>query len=212
MIGWSIQAAIESECFEHIIVSTDDPQIAETARDFGAEVPFTRPSQLSDDVSGIAPVIQHAIGWLHEHKIFPELICQLLATAPFIQADDLRNGIKACANREYVLSVCEFPFPIQRAVRILDDGGLCMFHPEHFDSRSQDLPTAYHDAGQFCIGKTSAWIQGASPFGAGAAPMVLPRHRVQDIDTLDDWYQAELMYQALSLRSPTSPTHSEQSQ
>lgn len=95
----------------------------------------------------------------------------------------------------------DYAFPIQRAVRLTAAGRLAMFQPEHFQTRSQDLAQAYHDAGQFCWGRADAWVAGRPVFSAAARPVLLPRHRVQDIDTPDDWARAEWMFKALQAES-----------
>lgn len=199
IIAWSIQAALESACFDRVIVSTDDDEIAEVARAWGADIPFDRPESLADDHAGTVPVVQHALTWLAEHDRPVETICCLYATAPFVSATDLREG-QSIFEREhcdFALTVTEFSSPIQRALRVTSDGRLSMFHPEQFDTRSQDLESAYHDAGQFYWGRAGAWQAGAPLFGPYSAPIVLPGYRVQDIDTADDWQRAEHLFRAL---------------
>ena len=200
MIAWPIEAARESECFDRIIVSTDDAEIAEISCHWGAEAPFVRPEALSDDHTGTIPVVAHAIGWYLKHTAEkPEEVCCVYATAPFVRPEDLRQGHEALLHRgcDYAFSVTSFPFPIQRAVRINKDGRVEMFHPEHFNTRSQDLEGAYHDAGQFYWGRAEAWLEGRPIFNSDAIPVLLPRHRVQDIDTIEDWRRAELMFTTL---------------
>lgn len=201
MIAWSLRAAKESGCFDRIVVSTDDPEIAEVARAHGAETPFVRPPELSDDYCGTVPVIAHAASWLTEHGTEPEHVCCIYATAPFLRAEDLRRGLNALleTNADYALSVTSYAFPIQRAVRITGEGRLAMFHPEHLETRSQDLEEAWHDAGQFYWGRTASWLEGRPLFEHGSAPVLLARHCVQDIDTPEDWARAELMLQAVRL-------------
>lgn len=201
MLAWSIEAAHSSGCFDRIIVSTDDAEIAAIAQQYGAEVPFTRSPELSDDHAGVTAVIAHAIGWMNANGPQPvELACCIYATAPFISAIDLRRGLNTLVqeNCDYALAVTSFPFPIQRAIRLTENGRIVMFRPEHFTTRSQDLEEAWHDAGQFCWGKASAWLTNMPVFSQRAAPVVLPRHRVQDIDTPEDWQRAELMFQLLA--------------
>lgn len=199
MIAWSIAAAKESGCFDRIIVSTDDDEIARVAADCGAEVPFMRPPELSDDHTGTLPVIAHAARWMQQHAGPVEAVCCIYATAPFVLADDLRRGMDLLAQGDcdYAFSVTSYAFPIQRAIRITDAGRVAMFHPEHLNTRSQDLPEAFHDAGQFYWGRTGAWLDGQPIFSAAAAPVVLPRHRVQDIDTPEDWERAQWLFKAL---------------
>lgn len=199
IIAWSIEAALKSGCFNKVIVSTDDTEIAAVANDWGAEVPFMRPAELSDDYSGTIPVIAHAVDWYQHQGFKPQHVCCIYATAPFIQPRDLRQGLNILLETgcDYTFTVTRYSFPVQRAVRITASGRIEMFHPEHFSTRSQDLEEAYHDAGQFYWGRAEAWLSGQPIFTSEAAPIVLPQDRVQDIDTQEDWLRAELIYQAL---------------
>jgi N-acylneuraminate cytidylyltransferase len=199
MIAWSIQAAIASRCFDEVMVSTDDGEIAEVARSHGADVPFVRPAALADDHVGTIPVIRHALEWSRDHRRPVDEACCIYATAPFIRGDDLRHGLETLIRHDcdYVFSVTSYPFPIQRAIRISADGTVEMFHPEHFNTRSQDLEEAFHDAGQFYWGRAEAWLAGRIIFGSRSRPVILPRHRVQDIDTAEDWVRAEWLFKAL---------------
>lgn len=199
MITRSIQVARESGCFDRILVSTDDAEIAEVARTYGAEVPFLRPAALSDDHTDTIPVVAHAIEQLQQGGTAPDEVCCIYATAPFIQADDLRRGLDLLRQQQadYAFTVTSYPFPIQRAVRINATGQVEMFQPEHFATRSQDLEEAYHDAGQFYWGRAEAWLTGQPVFAGKSVPVLLPRSRVQDIDTPEDWVRAELLYRLL---------------
>ncbi|WP_447772815.1 pseudaminic acid cytidylyltransferase [Variovorax boronicumulans] len=199
MIAWSIEVALQSGCFDQIVVSTDDTEIAEVARQYGAQVPFMRPAELSDDHTGTTAVIAHGIEWFAARDQAPVQVCCLYATAPFISAEDLRRGLTVLtqAGSDYSFSVTNYAFPIQRAVRIDVTGRIEMFDPKNFNVRSQDFEEAYHDAGQFYWGRADAWRQGKLIFGQGAVPVILPRHRVQDIDTPDDWTRAEWMFKAM---------------
>lgn len=204
MVAWSIEAALESKCFDRIIVSTDDEEIAELARHHGAEVPFIRPDELSNDHTGTIPVIRHAIEWMEGHTgVSMQEVCCLYATAPFVLPADLREGLSVLAETggDYAFSVTSYPFPIQRAIRLTMQGRVDMFSPEHFNTRSQDLEEAYHDAGQFYWGRAQAWKEGRVIFAPGSAPVLLPRHRVQDIDTPEDWERAQWMFQAWQAQS-----------
>ena len=199
MIAWSIEAALDSGCFDRVIVSTDDDEIAEVARQHGAEVPFLRPLELSDDHTGTIPVIRHAIETINSQGRAVEQACCLYATAPFIQAEDLRRGLEILqgSGGDYAFSVTSYAFPIQRAIRLTPEGRVEMFNPEHFNTRSQDLEEAYHDAGQFYWGRADAWLQGKMIFSPASLPVMLPRHRVQDIDTPEDWVRAEWLFKAM---------------
>jgi pseudaminic acid cytidylyltransferase len=203
MIAWSIEAALESGCFDHVVVSTDDAEIAEVARQCGAQVPFMRPTTLSDDYTGTTPVIHHAIEWFSERGLVSDQVCCIYATAPFVSAADIRRGqdILTRLGSDYAFAVTKYPFPIQRAIRITDEGRVEMLNPEHFNTRSQDLEEAYHDAGQFYWGRASAWLAGKVIFGPHAAAIQLPRYRVQDIDTLEDWQMAEYLFYAVNFKN-----------
>lgn len=199
MIAWSIEVARRSQCFSRIIVSTDDSGIADIVQNYGAEVPFMRPAPLANDYVGTIPVIRHAVEWLIEHEEKPENVCCLYATAPFVQPQDLCQGLALLQTQQcnYVFSVTSYPFPIQRAIRIIQTKRVEMFQPEHFLTRSQDLEEAYHDAGQFYWGKTQAWLQEKPLFTRHSVPVILARSRVQDIDTVEDWQCAEWLFKAM---------------
>ncbi|WP_223473512.1 pseudaminic acid cytidylyltransferase [Pseudomonas sp. BF-B-27] len=203
MIAWSIEAALTSACFDEIIVSTDDIEIAEVARQYGASVPFMRPAELSDDYTGTIPVISHAIEWLNGkgHRI--DQVCCLYATAPFVSPEDIRQGLDILTEKgcDYAFSVTSYAFPIQRAIRINAESRVEMFIPEHFNSRSQDLEEAWHDAGQFYWGQSDAWVSKKMFFTPNSAPVQLARHRVQDIDTPEDWLRAEWMFKAMQAQT-----------
>lgn len=199
MIAWSIEAARLSGCFDRILVSTDDAEIAQVAQIHGADVPFMRPPELSDDHAGTIPVIAQAVAWQNQHGEQAQDVCCIYATAPFVQAADLQRGlhILQSSRADYAFSVTSYAFPIQRAIRITSQERVEMFQPEHFGTRSQDLEEAWHDAGQFYWGKASAWLAGKSLFSQVAAPVPLPRHRVQDVDTPEDWDRAEWLFKAM---------------
>jgi len=202
MIAWSIEAALESGCFDRVIVSTDDDEIAEVALAHGADVPFRRPAELADDFTPTVPVIAHAISWLQQTAPV-ERACCLYATAPFTRPEDLSAGLALLDDTaaDYAFSATTYGFPIQRAIRVDPDGKVSMFQPEHLAARSQDLEEAWHDAGQFYWGRTKAWLAGRPIFGAGSVVVALPRQRVQDIDTIEDWERAELIFSAILARS-----------
>lgn len=199
MIAWSIEAALQSGCFDEVIVSTDDAEIADVARQLGAAVPFMRPAALADDHTGTIPVVRQAIEWFRQRGKSPAEICCIYATAPFIQAANLHRGLDLLLANDcsYAFSVTSYPFPIQRAIRITDLGRVEMFFPEQFNARSQDLEEAWHDAGQFYWGRAQAWIEERVVFTPDSVPVPLPRHRVQDIDTPEDWLRAEWMFKAM---------------
>ena len=199
MIAWSIDAALKSACFDRILISTDDDEIAELARSCGADAPFLRPPELSNDHVGTIPVIAHAIHWQQQHGESPTDVCCIYATAPFLRPEDIQHGLIELeqTGMDYAFSVTSYAFPIQRAIRITKNNRIEMFNPEHLNTRSQDLESAYHDAGQFYWGRVDAWLAGKPIFSPDAVPIVLPRHRVQDIDTPEDWDQAEWIFRSM---------------
>ena len=199
MIGYSIECALACDFFDEVIVSTDDEEIAAVAKDFGAKVPFMRPKELADDHAGTIPVIAHATHWFEAEGLVPSAVCCIYATAPFIQPDDLKQGLVTLQSGrgEYVFSATSFGFPIFRSFKRHDDGSVEMFYPEYFEARSQDLPEAFHDAGQFYWGRAEAWTGNRKLFERGSNVVMLPRWRVQDIDTTEDWERAELLMKLL---------------
>ena len=195
MIAWSIQAAQATGLFEHIIVSTDDPEIAVIAEKWGGEVPFVRPKELSNDNAGMTEVVAHATQWALHQGWAIDAVCCVLATAPFIQGRDIERGLELLDSGvwEYAIGVTTFAAPIFRSFREHPGGGIEMLFPEYFVTRSQDLPVALHDAGQFCWGRPTAWIEGKRGLDCHSALVKIPRWRVQDIDDEDDWKRAELL-------------------
>src|SRR5712691_6424178 len=198
MIAWSIDAAKGSGLFDHIIVSTDDAEIAEVAKRWGAEVPFIRGAELSDDHVDLGKVIAHATRWALDHGWPVDALCCILATGPLTNVDDIKKGYRALKSGDwaYAFSATDFPSPIFRSFFQKPEGGIEMFFPEHYLTRSQDLPVALHDAAQFYWGRTSAWLEHKRVFDSHSVPVIIPRWRVQDIDTEEDWQRAELMFRA----------------
>ena len=201
MIAWSVQAAIESGCFDEVWVSTDDEEIAEVAQVYGAKVPFLRPVHLSDDFATTADVMSHAVEEFGKiNQVLPDYICCLYATAPFVTKADLLYGLEKIKNNNtlnYVFSATTYPFPIQRAIKLNTRDTVEMFSPQYFNVRSQDLEEAWHDAGQFYWGTAEAWLNKAMIFASQSSVVELPRFRVQDIDTQEDWDRAEWLFKAI---------------
>lgn len=197
MIAWSIDAARRAGCFDRIIVSTEDDAIAAIAEAHGANVPFRRDPLLADDLTGTLPVIAHAVRALGLADTIP--VCCLYATAPFVRPEDLLAGQTRLLRNgaPFVISVTSYAFPIQRALQRDEDSAVRMRDPTQMHTRSQDLPEAWHDAGQFYWAKAATWTSARGVFDAGAQGLPLPRHRVQDIDTPEDWSRAEWMMRAM---------------
>lgn len=198
MISWAIKAAENSGLFDHIIVSTDDEEIAQIARDSGAETPFKRPVELADDLTPTVPVVAHAVescialGW------DVNFACCIYPCAPSLQGSDLLAAyeLAVAQNADFVYPVAEYAHPIQRAMRRLPDGAMQFYAPQFELTRTQDLEKSYHDAGQFYWGKSTAWLAKKKMHTAGLG-MPIPNWRVVDIDTDDDWMRAELLFKAL---------------
>jgi len=185
IIAYSIAAAKESALFDEIVVSTDDEEIASVARDCGATTPFVRPREIADDFTGTNAVVKHAIGWFAGQGSDVAHACCIYATAPLIQSRFIRDGYERLVGSDaaFAFSVTHYAFPVQRAVRL---------------TRSQDLEPAYHDAGQFYWGTARAFLDDIPVFSPRSIGVVLPRVLVQDIDTPEDWEQAEFMYRAVN--------------
>lgn len=195
MISHSIQAALDTNLFDHVLVSTDDQEIAHISREFGAIAPFVRPDEISDDFSPIFLVVRHAIDWVENNIGRIDLACCIYATAPLLTAGDIMRGPELLAqnpNADFAVAVSKFSYPTQRAL-VLQEGHLSLLNPEHELTRSQDLPATFHDAGLFYWGppetyRKSNWIISQS------IPIEIPAYRVQDIDTPEDWKRAEMAW------------------
>lgn len=198
IISYSIEMALNSGLFDDVIVSTDDPAIADVAKSYGANVPFLRPDELSGDHAPTMPVIQHAIQQWEATAGKINLACCIYATAPFLRQQDLIDGFDLLSSNhdaEFSFSVTTYSFPIFRSLKLVDNR-VEMFWPEHETTRSQDLPEAFHDAGQFYWGRRDAFLSAKGVFSSHSLAVRLPRHLVQDIDTEEDWIRAEHMYLA----------------
>lgn len=202
LIAYSIKVAIDSELFDRVIVSTDDEEIADISKKYGAEVPFLRPKQLSDDFTITKDVIDHALEYLNNQGEKYDYVCTIYATAPLLKEEYLKEGYEQLKNSNAIntFSAASMPFPIQRTFKLNENGRCEMFYPELYKTRSQDLEEAYQDAGQFYW--TNILREKELPnkimFSENSIPIIIPRYLVQDIDTLEDWQRAEYMYNALN--------------
>lgn len=199
MISYAIAAAIASESFDRVIVSTDDEEITQISREHGAEVPFVRPTELADDHTPTVPVIAHAITACQSMGWDVQEVCCIYPGVPFISTNDLRAAYERllATGAHYVFPVTGFPSPIQRALRRLPNGSVSPFQPEYAATRTQDLEPGYYDVGQFYWGRASSWLDGLNIHLNGTT-LVIPEWRVVDIDTPADWERAELLYAALA--------------
>lgn len=205
MIAWTIEALRASGTVERIVVSTDDAEIAAVAAALGAELPFMRPPELADDHTATLPVVAHAVGALRALGWPLAQVCCAYPAAPLMQAQDLRaaQALLQESGSDYIFTATTFAFPIRRALQRSGDGrGVEPVFPEWIGARSQDLPEALHDAGQFYWGTAETFAQQRPIFGPRSLPLMIPRHRVQDIDTPEDWDRAELLFRAFKELNP----------
>ncbi len=198
MIAYAISAAKESALFEHIVVSTDDEEIAQISNEWCAETPFLRPVELANDYTATVPVIAHAVavcrdlGWKFDN------VCCIYPGVPLIQIDDLTSALGRVveSKADYCFPVAEYPSAIQRALKRLSNGELQPFYAEFEKIRTQDLELAYYDAGQFYWGRADAWLSNPN-IHIGGLGYVIPSWRAVDIDTPEDWMRAELIYHSI---------------
>ena len=193
IIAYSIQAALKSELFDEVMVSTDDEEIAEIAKKHGAKVPFMRSDKTADDHATLADVLDEVKNeYLKQNKTFDNICC-ILPTAPLITLENFKKGydLLLMKNADSVRPIVRFSYPIQRAVKA-QDGKLSMFYPEYLKTRSQDLEPAFHDAGQFYWMRFEAGLGDDNKIG-----FEIPETMAQDIDTTADWKIAELKFKYL---------------
>lgn len=206
MISWPIDAALQSGLFDHVVVSTDDDEIAQVAESAGARAPFRRPAHLSDDMSPARGVINHAIEQIEAlHGQTVQTVCCIYATAALITPADLLAAHEILASEpdaRFVFAAASYPHPVQRAMTMDAQGGVEMLFPEHAKTRSQDLAETFHDAGMFYWGRRDAFIGNHPMFSPKSRPYIIPRERAQDIDTPEDWTFAEAL---LRLRLDQDP-------
>ncbi|HZN27629.1 MAG TPA: pseudaminic acid cytidylyltransferase [Burkholderiales bacterium] len=206
MIAHAIECALGSGLFGRVVVSTDDAEIAAVARAHGAETPFVRPAQLADDHAGTTDVIAHATQWLLDSGVELSAVCCIYATAPFTRGHDLERALAMLESGRwhYVFAATTYAFPIFRSLQRDTGGGVRMFFPQHFATRSQDLPEALHDAGQFYWGRPQAWLNRETIFDTHSAVLMIERWRVQDIDTPEDWERAQVLWRLMQASPETA--------
>ena len=202
MIAHAITAAKESGLFDHVIVTTDDDEIAKIAREWGGETPFMRPADLADDNTPTVPVIANAIKVCKDFGWDIELICCIYPGVPFIQIDDIKGALALLkkSGADYCFPVTEFPSAIQRALKRDSNGRMMPFYTQYELTRTQDLEPAFYDAGQFCWGTAQAWLSNPLIHSGGVGYQI-PNWRVVDIDTTEDWKRAEVLFNSLSHRN-----------
>lgn len=196
MIAYAINAAKQSGLFERIVVSTEDEEIRRVSLAYGAEIPFSRPKELADDHTATVPVIRHAITACQAIGWNPDIVCCIYPAVPLLQPTDLSRALDLLletSEAQYSFPITEFPSAVQRALARDELGHVSSLYKEFQLSRTQDLPQAYYDAGQFYWGYSSAWLSGLSPHN-NAVGSITSRWKAVDIDTEEDWIQAGLLY------------------
>ena len=199
IIAYSIEVALKSKLFDEVMVSTDDEEIAEVAMKYGAIVPFMRSDQNANDFAGTVDVLLEVLdSYKKVNQIF-HFGCCIYATAPFVTADNLKESYDKLINKnlDSVFPVLPYSFPIQRALKINHSDKIKMFQPEHLLSRSQDLESSYHDAGQFYWFNTENLLTKKKLWTNNASGIVLSEMEAHDIDTMEDWEIAEFKYKML---------------
>tara|TARA_B100001123_G_C15340166_1_gene1034508 strand:- start:4841 stop:5530 length:690 start_codon:yes stop_codon:yes gene_type:complete len=194
MIAYSIEAAKKSKIFDKIIVSTDDKNVAKIAKKFGASVPFLRPSILADDLTPTAPVISHAIKEISKNETI-DIVCCIYPCTPLLSYKNLQKAKVFFEKKKakFVYSIVEYPHPIQRAMKKMNNGELKLLHPKYEVTRTQDLEKTFHDAGQFYFARAKTWLKNKK-IHSNAVGYEIKSWQVVDIDNNDDWKKAELLF------------------
>ncbi|AVM58650.1 pseudaminic acid cytidylyltransferase [Bacteroides heparinolyticus] len=195
MLAYSIEAALKTGLFDEVMVSTDDEEIAEVARQYGAKVPFMRSAETANDFATTADVLNEVISNYKASGIEFDNFCCIYATAPMTQSEDITAAYERLLSSDFtvVYPVVQFSYPIWRCLDLAEDGTMKRHWPEYENSRSQDLPKEYHDTGTFYWYKTAGWLSGNIKIGG----VEVDETRIQDIDTETDWKLAEMKYKLL---------------
>ncbi len=196
IIAYSIEAALDSCIFDEVMVSTDDEEIAHVAKQYGANVPFYRTKKTANNFATTADVITEVLLNYEKKGNKFDMVCCLYATAPFVTADRLKEASDILISNAFdsVFACVPFSYPIQRGLIVDKEGHIKMKWPEFKNSRSQDLPIVYHDAGQFYFATISAFQKSNGFWGENTTPIILSELEVQDLDTATDWAIAEMKY------------------
>lgn len=197
ILAYSIEAARSSGSFDEVMVSTDDPEIAEIAKKYGASVPFFRSEATANDYASTDDVIMEVLRTYEERGEHFDNFCCIYPTAPFVTGERLKQAMDLLADSDSVMPVVPFSYPPQRGLLISEEGFLKRQFPEYALARSQDLQKIYHDCGQFYACRTDVFFKEGTTDVKGQVPLVLTEMEVQDIDTLEDWEIAEIKYRRL---------------
>lgn len=198
ILAYSVEAALQSEVFDKVMVSTDDPEIARIAEQYGAEVPFFRSEKTANDYATTNDVLLEVLDELEKRGERYEFACCLYPTAPFVTPEKLKSAVARliASDADTLIPVTAFSYPPQRAMVVRDER-LVFEYPQYLDSRSQDLEPHYHDVGQFYVFRTEAFRRNRRLMVGNILPMVIPETEVQDIDNLTDWEIAEMKYRLM---------------
>ncbi len=198
IMAYSIEAALKSGIFDEVMVSTDDEEFAEVAKKYGASVPFLRSEATSNDYATTIDVLLEVVDMYKQREKGFDVVCCLYSTAPFVTSERLKEACSKLSDSvDGCFTVVEYSYPIQRSLRMNEQGLIEMRYPEHLKSRTQDLEKTYHDAGQFYFMKTTAMEQEKTVWCKRTEPLVLSELEVQDLDTLTDWQLAEMKYELI---------------
>lgn len=199
ILAYSIEAAKNAGIFDEIMVSTDDKEIAQIAEKFGAKVPFFRSEKTAGDFASTDEVILEVILEYEKRGRHFDAFCCIYPTAPFLTGERLRDAMALLQKADSVMPVVPFSYPPQRGLLINKEGFVARQFPEYATARSQDLPTVYHDCGQFYACRTVPFLKEGTTDVERLVPLVLSEMEVQDIDTLEDFEMAEIKYRRLFL-------------
>lgn len=199
IMAYSIEAALNSGLFDEVMVSTDDEEYAEIARHYGAKVPFMRSEKTANDFASTEDVLFEVLDEYRKIGMTFDTICCLYSTAPFVSANRIKEAYDKMQNEnaDAIFTCVAYSYPIQRSLHIVD-GKIGMKWPEYQSSRSQDLETIYHDAGQFYFAKVSQFMIEKDLWMKNCLPLILPETEVQDLDTMTDWELAEMKYRFIN--------------
>lgn len=199
MIAYAIEAALAAGIYDTVMVSTDSEEIAEIAKEYGAEVPFFRSEKTSDDYATTADVLTEVLETYESNgEVYQYMTC-IYPTAPFVTAEKLKQAMEILHTRKctMVMPVTPFSYPPLRGY-VMKEGHLTMKWPQYYKSRSQDLETLYHDAGQFYCYCVEDFLQAKGAITEGIEPIVVDEMEVQDIDSETDWKLAEVKYKLMT--------------
>lgn len=198
LISYPIDTCVESNAFGNIIVSSDSMDIINAGLKFGANNFIKRENAFSNDMVSAFETAQESARILSGEYPDDSLLTIMYGTSIFVKPYMIKQSVEALRefNCEMVFAATKFNFPPQRGFRIIDERAVAI-NPEHFLSRSQDLEQLYHDVGQIYTASLKYWKSAKNIFSKNSKALLIPGSEVQDIDTLDDWKNAEIKYREM---------------